>query len=208
MSVDRLIINYLPIVLRSVVELKALLAAEQPELETLWNVQAKALDDQFVLTASVYGIGRWEKMLGIYPKDTDGLEMRRARVMTMLQLKLPYSRRWLEHWLDDLCGPGRYNLVIKDYTIEIDLGYDQIPEAEKLMTDIYTLLSAIKPANMLLDLNGMRNINGGINVSGAAESALILEVWPSVTDLDNKGSANISSYTEYVCSVEIYPETA
>ena len=92
---DRQIIDYLPYVLRDVVEYRQLMEAEQPELAALWAAQDKVLADQYIVTATEYGISRWEAILGIYPKDTDGLEMRRARILSMLQLKLPYTKRWL-----------------------------------------------------------------------------------------------------------------
>lgn len=204
---DRRIIDYLPYVLREVVEYRELMEAEQPELAALWAAQDAVLADQYVVTATAYGIGRWEAMLGIYPKDTDGLEMRRARILSLLQLKLPYTKRWLANWLNDLCGAGNYDLAITAYTIVIDLGYDQIPEAEKLAEDIYTMLAAVRPANMVLELNGMRNTQGVANVSAFTECALETEVWPAQAELDSSGGAQITGYTEYVYTADAYPIT-
>jgi len=204
---DRRIIEYLPHVLRSVTEYRELMEAEQPELEALWAAQDAVLADQYVVTANEYGISRWEAMLGIFPKDTDGLEMRRARVLSMLRLKLPYTKRWLAAWLDDLCGEGNYSLAISAYTIMLDLGYDRIPEAEKLAGDIYAMLEAVRPANMVLALNSMRNVNGAVNVTGFTESALHLEVWPAQAELDSSGGVQITGYTEYVYITGAYPTT-
>nr|DAW60544.1 MAG TPA: tail protein [Caudoviricetes sp.] len=179
--------------------------AEQPELAALWAAQDKVLADQYIVTATEYGISRWEAILGIYPKDTDGLEMRRARILSMLQLKLPYTKRWLANWLNDLCGAGNYDLAITAYSIVIDLGYDLIPEAEKLAGDIYTMLAAVRPANMVLELNGMRNISGAANVAAITECALDMEVWPAQAELDSSGGVQITGYTEYVYTADAYP---
>lgn len=202
---DRQIIDYLPYVLRDVVEYRQLMEAEQPELAALWAAQDKVLADQYIVTATEYGISRWEAILGIYPKDTDGLEMRRARILSMLQLKLPYTKRWLANWLNDLCGAGNYDLAITAYSIVIDLGYDLIPEAEKLAGDIYTMLVAVCPANMVLELNGMRNTNGAANVAAFTECALDMEVWPAQAELDSSGGVQITGYTEYVYTANTYP---
>ena len=65
---DRQIIDYLPYVLRDVVEYRQLMEAEQPELAALWAAQDKVLADQYIVTATEYGISRWEAILGIYPR--------------------------------------------------------------------------------------------------------------------------------------------
>lgn len=202
---DRQIIEYLPHVLREVVEYRQLMEAEQPELAALWEAQDNVLADQYIVTATEYGISRWESMLGIYPKDTDGPEMRRTRILSLLQLKLPYTRRWLANWLNDLCGTGNYGLAITAYTIIIDLGYDLIPEAEKLVGDIYTMLAAVRPANMVLELNGMRNAYGAVSVAALTECALDMEVWPARAELDSNGNMRITGYTEYVYTADIFP---
>ena len=204
---DRLLINYLPPVLRDVPELKAIMAAEQPELEQLWSTQDGVLENQFLVSATEYGVKRWERILQIYPKDTDGLEMRRARVLAILRLKLPYTIRWLRQWLDDLCGPGNYGLEVVAYTIALNLGYDTIPEAEKLVQDIMTMLQAAKPANMVLELNAMRQSQKGkFALASVAVTALTMEVWPGVEQLESTGGAVVAGHTAYLLSLDAYPE--
>jgi len=106
--------------------------------------------------------------------------MRRVRVLTKLRLKLPYTLRWLRNWLDELCGGDKYELAVNEYTIALNLGLDNIPEADKLIEDIMALLYVVKPANMVLDFNGMRHTNGAVVVGGMAEYAVVLEVWPRI----------------------------
>lgn len=202
---DRLILEYLPVILRTVPEFAALMAAEQPELEGLWTAQDDVLANQFLLSATDYGIRRWERILKIYPKDTDGLEMRRARVLAVLRLKLPYTLRWLRGWLDDLCGAGNYGLAITDYLIDLDLGFDGIPEAEKLAADIVALLQAVKPANMILDFNSMRRSYGTLVAGGVALTALTVDVYPARQQLESRGGPQIAGYTEYVAVLDAYP---
>jgi hypothetical protein len=184
----------------------ALMSAEQPELELLWAAHDKTLSDQFLLTATDYGIKRWERMLKIYPKDTDGLEMRRARVLAMLRLKLPFTIRWLRAWLTELCGPDNYRLELNYYSIDLDLGYDTLPEAEKLAIDIVGLLSEVKPANMVLDFNAMRQSIGAVKAGGLTESAVLLEVWPAQTDLDSIGGVKLGAAAEFVVVLEVWPD--
>lgn len=204
---DRLLLNYLPQVLREVPELKALMAAEQPEIELLWSTQDDILENQFLVSATEYGVKRWERILKIYPKDTDGLEMRRARVLAILRLKLPYTIRWLRGWLDDLCGISNYGLEIEAYTIALTLGYDNIPEAEKLVQDIMTMLQAAKPSNMVLNLNAMRQAQKGYAALCAATvTALTVEVWPGVEELETAGGMTATGHTAYFITLDAYPQ--
>lgn len=62
---DRLIIDYLPAVLCNVPEFKALMAAEQPEIEALWAEQKSVLENQFLVSATELGVKRWERILKI-----------------------------------------------------------------------------------------------------------------------------------------------
>lgn len=207
---DRSLIDYIPLVLWSLskqTEIKALLEAEQPEVEALDRSQRWVLNNQFILTATEYGIKRWERMLHIIPKGTDSLEMRRARVLTLLNLQLPYTKKWLQNWLDALCGEGNYDLTVAAYTIALDLGYDKIPEAEKLMTDITSTLMAVRPANMLLEINGMRQTTGTISVAGYTDSAAQVDVYPARAAYDAYGAMRIGGFTDYAESIDVYPIT-
>jgi len=205
--VDRLLIEYLPIVLREVPEFEALLTAWQPEAEALWDAQDDALENQFLLSATDYGISRWERILQIFPKDTDGLEMRRARVLSILRLKLPYTMRWLRNWLTELCGAGNFGLDITKYLIMLDLGLDNIPEAEKLADDLMALLQIVKPANMILDYNGMRQSTGTLLVGAVSGMAVEIDVWPTPDELISHGGVQVRGYTEYIAVIETFPIT-
>ena len=179
---DRQLIDYLPMVLQEVPELKELLKAWQPELEMLWSAQKNTLDDQFIPSAGNHGLSRWEKILGLFPKDTDTLEMRRTRILSILRLKLPYSVRWLENWLNELCGIGNYELEIKDYTISLELGLDNIPDAERMIDDLMAILLVAKPANMILDYTASRRPAGALLVGGILETVNTLEILPQGGD--------------------------
>ncbi len=142
----RRILDYLPVVLRDVPEFMELMAAEQPEIEALWDAQDGALSNQFVLTAEDYGLRRWERMLNISPKGTP--EARRIRILSLLGLKLPYTVRWLKNWLEGLVGAGNYDVSIVGYLISLTLRYSM--GDDRYTDDIMATLHIVKPANMLL----------------------------------------------------------
>ena len=178
---DRQLIEHLPVVLRDVPEFSVLMEAWQPELLTAWAAQDGVLENQFVQTATEYGIRRWESILRIFPKDTDTLEMRRARILAAFRLKLPYTVRWLRNWLDEVCGAGNYRLDIVEYLITLALELDSIPDVDELAENIIGFLHYIKPANMLMNYSGMRQVTGTMAVGGISEMSVTLEVWPEPT---------------------------
>ena len=77
---DRRLLDYLPPVLREVLEFQAINEANEPEISLAWDALALVLANQFLDTADSSGVSVWEKELRIFPKDTDTLEVRKARI--------------------------------------------------------------------------------------------------------------------------------
>ena len=98
------LLSYLPNYLKEYDELKAALEAENPEFEALWGETERALSNFFILTADEYGIGRFEKLLGIYPEPWLSLDERREIVLARWFSQLPYTYRALLALLRQLCG--------------------------------------------------------------------------------------------------------
>lgn len=149
MSMDRRLIDYLPPVIRETLEYQAIMdAGEQLEIEKLWAAVDNALDDQYLQTATRYGIARWEAILKIKPKGTDTLEDRRFRILTMLFENTVYTYNSLVNQLNALCGPEGYSVQIDPgaYTIWISL------KEKGKRESIEALLKRMLPANILLKL--------------------------------------------------------
>ena len=101
---DRRLLNYLPPVLREVLEIQTINKANEPEIAVAWDALTLVLANQFLDTADENGVSVWERELRIYPKDTDSMEVRKARIKAMWNLELPYTVPWLRNWLG---GPWR-----------------------------------------------------------------------------------------------------
>ena len=142
---DRRLLDYLPPVLREVLEFQTINAANEPEIAVAWDAAALLLANQFLETADENGVAVWERELKIYPKDTDTLEVRKARIKAMWNLELPYTVSWLRNWLTGLCGPTGYELTVSDYTVDIQLDYNALPNANSLAGEILDMLLAVRP---------------------------------------------------------------
>ena len=131
---DRHLLNYLPPVLREVLEFQIINGANEPEISLAWDAITRVLANQFLEDADEDGVAVWEQELRLFPKDTDTLEARKARIKAKWNLELPYTLRWLKNWLAGLCGPDGHSVSLQDYTLDIQLDYTVLPEADRLPT--------------------------------------------------------------------------
>jgi hypothetical protein len=203
---DRKLINYLPPVLREVLDFKAINGACEPEISGAWDALGRVLANQFLDTADESGVRVWEKELQIYPKDTDTMEVRKARIKALWNMELPYTIPWLKNWLTSICGPLGHEETIADYTINIQLDYTVLPDADILSAEILEMLLKIRPANMRLLMTSFLQSYGTIVMGGCAEMSTRVDVWPYlVSYLESSADVVLSTHTESDTRTEVWP---
>ena len=74
--------DYLPPILLETCEVPLLCLTGQAEIDALVAGADEVLASQFVLTAPLRGIERYERIYGIVPQDTDTLDERRFRILS------------------------------------------------------------------------------------------------------------------------------
>ena len=171
---DRHLLNYLPPVLREVLEFQVINGANEPEISFAWDAITRVLANQFLEDADEDGVAVWEQELRLFPKDTDTLEARKARIKAKWNLELPYTLRWLKNWLAGLCGPDGHSVSLQDYTLDIQLDYTVLPEADRL--GAYTERSLHMDLWPLLT-NELES-TGGVIGAGPLEYRATLEIYP------------------------------
>ena len=79
-----------------------------------------AFNDQFVNSATVNGVERWEKSWESKPKGTDTLDARKFRILSRLNEQLPYTLPVLKSMLQSLCGEDGYSVEVQNelYTLK------------------------------------------------------------------------------------------
>ncbi len=140
------LIEYLPQFMADRKEMQVITSAEDPEFTLFWAVLKRVINNQFITTCDEQGISKFEKMLKLYPYESDTLEMRIARVLVEWNAQLPYTMRSLKQMLDVLCGAGNYRVKLRnnEYVLEIDtFFYDS-----KMLTQLNKLLLKVLPANL------------------------------------------------------------
>ncbi|OMF17255.1 phage portal protein [Paenibacillus amylolyticus] len=155
------LLEYLPEVLREIDDFKALTDAEIPEMDNLSATIQKYIDDQFVMTASVEGIRRREKMLRIQADpSTEPLEFRRKRIINRQSTKPPFTIRWLQEQLDRLIGPGMavVSVDVQQFILYVTTNI----ENANLFKEVQHTIQTVKPANMVYQQNTSLNHRIGI----------------------------------------------
>lgn len=145
---DRKLIDYLPEQVSEIHEFKVIMNAEQSEIERLWDKVDEGLSNQFLATATEYGIERWERMLKLSKKDTDSIEDRRLRILAKVNEQLPFTKITLEDSLKALCGENGYKLVISygEYRVNVQVALT----AKTMLDEVDKLLRRVLPANLLV----------------------------------------------------------
>ena len=142
--------KYWTAVVRETDEFQRIAIAENPEFNKLSECIRRVLQDSFIHDATEYGVGRWEKMLNIIPETTDSLEDRKIRVLTQLNVRLPYTWRVLQQMIASFVGEGNYEMsYINDFSkliIKIKVDSDSQYYA------VLNLLRNVVPQNVVIDL--------------------------------------------------------
>jgi hypothetical protein len=203
---DRKLINYLPPVLREVLDFKAINGACEPEISGAWDALGRVLANQFLDTADESGVRVWEKELQIYPKDTDTMEVRKARIRALWNMELPYTVPWLKNWLTSICGPQGHEETIADYTINIQLDYTVLPDADNLAAEILSMLLKVRPSNMRVLMTAFLQSYGTISTGACAELSTYTEVWPLiVNNLESSAEVAVEAAVETSNHTDVWP---
>lgn len=144
------IANYLPNIVKEIAEFQHISNTENSEINLMWDSIQNVFDDQFVNTATVNGIKRWEKILKIVPKANHTLEDRAFTILTRLNEQLPYTYRVLKQLLSQLCGSDGYVLNINHDQYEVSILVEL--KSKNMVDAVSDLTKKIVPANMNISI--------------------------------------------------------
>lgn len=141
------LIEHLPSFIQDFREIKNILNAEEPELQSLEDDSEKIKDNMFVLHSNEDGIARYEKMFGIVASKNESINERQANVLAHYTNSVVYTTNGLIERLNVICGVGNctVELIPDKYTIVIKLH----GKIENLLNTVNSILPDMIPANML-----------------------------------------------------------
>lgn len=133
-------------------EFQAIADAENPEFNYLWEKIYGLVDEYFVKSASEYGVRRMEKILNIVPLASETLDQRKAKIIWKLNLKIPYTMRFLKNILATMVGEENREVEHDNDTRTLTV---RIKEGLWDMTQLEKDLLKIIPADLILKLEVM-----------------------------------------------------
>ena len=147
--------EYWPPYLRELLEFGALARAEQPELDNATEQVDGMARDFSAFTLTLYGIRRWERILGITGVDADTLEARRFRIQSRLMEQIPITKRTLYAQLQTLCGEDGFRMTIDPVACLLDV---KVALTSKYaLSDVDALVRASAPANLIASVSLLYN---------------------------------------------------
>lgn len=141
--------DYWANVVAETLEFKAIADAENPEFNYLWEKIYGLVDEYFVKSATEYGVSRMEKILKIYPTATETLEQRKDVILWKLNLRLPYTMKFLKNILTSMVGEENRTVDFNNDTQTITIRIkDGLTDISQLKRDLDKML----PSELVLDL--------------------------------------------------------
>ena len=147
--------DYLPPILLETCEFPLLCLTGQAEIDALVAGADEVLASQFVLTAPLRGIERYERIYGIVPQDTDTLDERRFRILSKINTQLPYTLRALHRRMQALCGDDGYTLSISyaQYSLTVKVALT----AKRNLQAVQDMLAEVVPVNIVISCSLLYN---------------------------------------------------
>ena len=156
---ERLMLEYLPPVLRRVRDFQCLMGAYEGEVSALWGLERETEDNFYLFTADGRGLAHWENILGIVPREESSLAARRQMVAARLGQTTPYDWRAFLAFLTALTGSEKaYRAELSGLRLEVSLG----PAWRELWDVVWEMMLYVVPANIEMRVIRVYNTHGGL----------------------------------------------
>ena len=144
--------GYVPEFLRDVTEFRQLYSAQEYELKRLYGKMDELWKDSLIPSATIQGIKRFERMIGLKPYPGDTLEDRRAAVSLKWNQQLPYTIPRLRERLELAVGEVGYELWVRENAYELELWI--LDQPYRVLQDLRDMTRQMIPANLVFVFAG------------------------------------------------------
>lgn len=194
--------DYLPEFLSGDKKFQELDKVETIELEKIINSFSSLEHNQFLETATEEGIYRYEKMVGIIPKATESLEIRRGRLLNKFSTYVPYNRHWLNNRLDSVLGKNKHEHHVEDDLLTLKTSADEIDTIKSLRRELRKDI----PATMDIRIGLERSSEHMMHVGTVARVGKITTITPSnqvTINVKNNNEIYVGTYVRTVKKITI-----
>lgn len=148
------LLSYIPDFLKEYKEMQVLQQVIQPEVQQMEDETEVLFRNQFLTSADVRGIKRFENMLEMPSISNDTLANRRFRVLSKWNRMIPYTKVTLRQKLAVLCEEDGYTLEIlpnKAVIVRVEL------KSKQNLEEVRKMLEEFVPCSMTIDLDLLYN---------------------------------------------------
>jgi len=185
------LIEFLPPEIASIKEFKEIMETEDKEFELLKKGQQRILNENFIDTATEYGIKKYEPLFKIRVDDlNESLDFRKLRIKNRKLDKVPFSYRFLDNKLKNLFGEDNYKLELlnNEYILKVEINtFDW-----NTFNEIIDNFRYIIPCNMVLNSTLVQKIKAPIYYASCVTAGEEITLYPySAKTLETKAKINI-----------------
>ena len=139
--------DYVPSIYKDVTEMEVIVGVNDELLDNEEEILDDLENSQFIVNAPEHAVSEYEKLLNIYPLNTDSIEFRRIRIMNRLSMTPPFSLPYLREKLNTIIGVGKYNCYIDydNYTLYVESSATN----QSYVNETYVTINKLKPANIV-----------------------------------------------------------
>lgn len=166
-------LDYLPEYLRGVKELQALDGAVNPETNALFQKAKQVYQNQFILSADLAAVERWERLFNISGSGT--LDERRKLVAAKIQANSIINGSALLNLVETQSGASaRMEVAPQNYEFSIYLS--ALPSENIPHKAIVNMVDQAKPANMVFRLKYEQGAGGQFYFGAILQMSKALEI--------------------------------
>ena len=186
------LIEFLPPEISNIEDFKEIMDTETIELEIIEKGQKRIQNENFIDTATEYGIKHQEKLFKIRADlSNETLEFRKLRIKNRKIDKAPFTYRFLENKLNNLFGEGNYKLEVlnNEYVLKVEINTFDWNMFNEIVDNFRTII----PCNMILNSTLIQKVKSQIYYAGALTSGETVTVYPwSPKVIESKGKFNMA----------------
>lgn len=163
---------------------------ESAELQLLWDIMLDIFKEEYIYTASDYGLEAWEQILGINPPDLTDTEGRRSEILSVLIGQRPFTMPKVQEMLNFKFG----NHVVEHSVVSDRYEYwlDVVDGFETQLNNIIDYVEPLIPKNLIIKTKSTTQLNGEIYIGAISDVYEFFHVGAALDKFDFKVGSDIN----------------
>lgn len=163
---------------------------ESAELQLLWDIMLDIFKEEYIYTASDYGLEAWEQILGINPPDLTDTEGRRSEILSVLIGQRPFTMPKVQEMLNFKFG----NHVVAHSVVSDRYEYwlDVVDGFETQLNNIIDYVEPLIPKNLIIKTKSTTNLNDEIYIGAISDVYESFHVGAALDKFDFKVGSDIN----------------